>query len=282
MFASAIPLSSSPHNLPLTYFVSDDFYAQLSVGSVVEIPIGKNLVPGIVAGFEAINTTENVKSVFVPICSTPVLADYQIRVALLLAEKYLTRIHRTLEFFLPKNLFGRMEKNAFADVIFDTAVKKGRYTNEYVYATSSQAYRNVLHEYCNDTKKNVFIFPNDAFLAEALDWGVVSVEDGLALFDSDSIVKKYKQHWQILSGEKQNVFGTRKTLFKNLSAYDRIIYIEDSLQKTHFAYTHTYKYADIFDMVAMAGNFSQTVVSMSPTVDLAYKTITKSEVFRMI
>ena len=50
--------------------------------------------------------------------------------------------------------------------------------------------------------------------------------------------KQFKNYQAILSGDHHVVIGTRKTLFRRIGNYDRIIYLHDGLAQTHTFYKH--------------------------------------------
>lgn len=117
MHISIIPTSHSINTTPLTYHVGDVFREQVQIGSLTEIPLGKNIEYGVVAGFTE-TTPENyeIKSIVQVICNTPLLAPYQIEVILKISKRYMIPIHRVLGFFLPRPVLARLEKNNFGDL----------------------------------------------------------------------------------------------------------------------------------------------------------------------
>lgn len=125
MHISVIPSSHSINTTPLTYHVGDVFRSQIQIGSLVEIPLGRNIEYGVVAGFtENIPENYEIKSIVQVICSVPILAKYQIEVILKIAKRYMIPIHRVLGFFLPRPVMSRLEKSNFGEL--DEVSEKGR------------------------------------------------------------------------------------------------------------------------------------------------------------
>lgn len=116
MYISVIPLARSLHPRPYTYSVSLVWAEQVSVGCLVEIPIGKNVERGIIAEVSLemgeIGDIE-VRPIVSVISSTCLLSRREIEVTIAISEQYLIPIHKVLGFFLPAPLLSRLDKRNY-------------------------------------------------------------------------------------------------------------------------------------------------------------------------
>ena len=114
MILSVIPSLHSLGTKPIGYLVGEDEEKNITVGSIVEVPMKNGKEYAIVAGGnERYDENINYKSVIRIISPNPILAPYQVSVIQEIAQKYMIPIHRVLGFFLPKSILNRLEKKGY-------------------------------------------------------------------------------------------------------------------------------------------------------------------------
>lgn len=86
MYISVIPLRHSLSRYPYTYFVGEDWREDISPGYLVEIPLGKNMIEGIVAAIdipipETLESSD-IRAIIRVIAGVEIIAQYTIEMIL--------------------------------------------------------------------------------------------------------------------------------------------------------------------------------------------------------
>lgn len=246
MHIAVIPTSHSINTTPLTYHVGDVFRSQLSVGSLVEIPVGSNIEYGIVADINApIPEGKEIKSIVQVICSAPILDTYQVQVISRVAKYYMLPIHRVLGFFLPRPVLRRLEKSNFSDLKNIPENKSQRQESCISFFQNTTITPEVLKPYLSPG--TIVICPDDIALSV---FEKAFQEDRHFFLPNEATDARRSKAWRdIRNMEYAIVFSTRKTLFFNLSGYSQILYLEDAFMNEYFHYPTSIHYNDILRFI---------------------------------
>jgi primosomal protein N' len=74
----------------------------------------------------------------------------------------------------------------------------------------------------------------------------------------------------VYNGEKNIIIWTRRILYYNLSHYNNIVYIEDSLNKSAMRYGHRYKHLEILRNMSLNSHFNISILSTLPSIESMY------------
>ncbi|GAB0175139.1 MAG: hypothetical protein HHAS10_10180 [Candidatus Altimarinota bacterium] len=272
MYISVIPTSKSQGKSPYIYFVSPTWENQITIGGLVEIPFGKEILFGIVTSFEIagsldINTYE-IRPIHSVICSSPILDIQQLKVILRLSEKYFLPIHKSLSLFLPIALLRRLEKRNF--ILSDTPRNKGEVfssisIHHYIESTFSPK---DIKEYLKP--ESVILFPDDMMLFSFFK-GKIN-DDSISLIPTEATITKRIQAWiDIYEKKYEIIVGTRRLLYYNLKAYKNIIYIEDAFGVEQFQYPTSIRSLDVLSFILESHSHNITIISSSPSLELFAK-----------
>lgn len=260
MLISVIPSSHSISTTPLTYSVGDVFRSQIQVGSLVEIPLGKNKEYGIVAGIaEYIQESYEIRPIIQVVCSTPLLASYQIHLILSIARRYMIPIHRVLGFFFTRPTLSRLEKSNFgglAEVSHVSHDSNGRI----IFLQNTIVTPTVLSEYISE--RTVIVCPDDISLFQYQK----AFEDSSYFFlPNEATDAKRSKAWRdIRNGLYSTIFSTRKILFFNLERYQHILYLEDAFVNEYFHYPTYIHYNDILKSLDETKQFQIDILTSIP------------------
>ncbi|EKD30243.1 MAG: hypothetical protein ACD_78C00113G0002, partial [uncultured bacterium (gcode 4)] len=116
----------------------------------------------------------------------------------------------------------------------------------------------------------VIVFPDDFSIEAYLRIHPLDSETTLVIPDKLTETKKYKAFCSVYNGEKNIIIWTRRILYYNLSRYDSILYIEDSLHKSAMRFGHTYKHLEILRRIAPESDFNITILSTLPSIESMY------------
>ncbi len=284
MLITVFPLARSLHPRGYTYEVGEVWQDQIVIGGVVEIPIGKYVERGIVAhhGGEVLPHIE-VRPIVSVISVTPLLSLSELSMVGFLAQKYLLPIHRVLAFFLPSPLLSRLDKKNYLlevpkkDTLREKNRKPKREIHHYLETRFSEEKKKIYEE--SDTS-TVWCFPDDLFVLAFFGEGKNrDQEHSIILAESTSAKKTW--HWiDAYEKKSQILVWTRKILYYNLSAYDRLIYVEDAFGTEQYQYPYKIQNLDILEALSKSSNIDITIISSSPTLSLfanfrEYQIITK-------
>lgn len=280
MLIEVIPLGGSIDNRAITYFVSDEIAPKIQPGCIVEIPFHNALDSAVVTGMENreknngwlkenFTEVENLKSISRIITPLPLLSRYQIDTIFMLSSYLIVRPHQVLSLFLHKSMINYFEKKDFPDFRLLTDEKNKKESLQKIHFHHSRESENFWETISSYIKeKSVIVFPDNYSLYAYLKKHRAD-ENVLVVPDSMTETKKHKAFRDIYNGEKNIIIWTRRILYYNLRAYDNIVYIEDSLNKTLMRFQHTYKHLEILRYM-LPGYFHTTLVSSLPSIESMY------------
>lgn len=269
MLVSIIPFSHSLTISPFTYIVPPIWERSIVLGGLVEIPFGKSIEQGIIAGIEeecieALDP-EKLKSILRVISSTALLAPYQLSMIFALCQRYLIPLHRILKMFLPAPLMTRLEKKNY---ILEQSPVFPISPLEYRIDYSKERYfsRDSLSDYAEPW--SILVFPDDFFL---LGFSEKS-EGNRAVYRSEATAIQKSKSWIDTYEWKTMILAwTRKLLYYNLQAYRHIYYIEDAFGDEDYQYPTRLRNLDILRILADQQRLSITILTSSPTLELFAK-----------
>ncbi|OIO78081.1 hypothetical protein AUJ87_00365 [Candidatus Gracilibacteria bacterium CG1_02_38_174] len=271
MFIEVIPFGGSIDNKGLTYYVRDELAINIRIGCFVEVPFRNVVDYAIVTSLENLEIPENPKSIIRVVTSVPLLASYQIRSIFEISSYYFVHAHHILSLFLSKSLVRYLEKKDFS-LLSPQVKNEKKITRDdsvgFYHHTSNESFFQEIQKQAID--RTVIVFPDDFSLEAYLRIYPINSETTLCIPDKLTETKKYKAFCSIYNGEKNIIIGTRRILYYNLSHYDRILYIEDSLHKSAMRFGHTYKHLEILRKIFQNSNFNIMIYSTIPSIESMY------------
>lgn len=275
MFINVLPINISFWDEILTYFVKKEQSKFLQVWSIVTIPIRNNIHRWIVIGFasQLPNLDFEIKSIIDVVCSFPIISKYQIWLIFALNNKYFYSLNKVVNLFFPNYIWNRLDKNSFLDIanINYSNQKQGEIKKKptLIHNISNLKYDEILEKSFDNLDDCVLIFWDDYSIDSFMEKNSKKF-DAIIYKNSMTYSKKYKVYLQVLSKEKNIIIWTRKILQYNLSAYKKIIFIEDSIVKNNYNQLEKYKNLDIIKFIYLQKQFEIYFVSNIPSIDLFY------------
>lgn len=278
MFIKVLPLDISFSDEALTYYIKEDQKKYINIWSIVSIPIKNRISSGVVSEIMKIQDIESweIKSIIEILCSFSIIDKYQIDLIFSLSSKYFLPIHKVLNLFLPKFILNRLEKNAFQDILEIPEIQV-RNKNEncrnnpiFLHNINSISLDLIFNENIWDLEDCVIIFWDDFWIGSFIENNKKYQSEWIIYKNSDSYSKKYRNFLDILSKKKNIIFWTRKLLQYNLSAYKKIIYLEDSMVKYNYNQFEKYKNLDILNYINLSKKFEIYFISTIPSIELFY------------
>lgn len=273
MYISVIPLRHSLSRYPYTYFVGEDWREDISPGYLVEIPLGKNMIEGIVAAIdipipETLESSD-IRAIIRVIAGVEIIAQYTIEMILWIAEKYFLPIHKVASMFLPAPLLTKLDKKNYI-------LEKNLEENPPPWISRIHHYIDSI--FCpEDISRylipgSVLIFPDDILLSLFAKSIPESIMPHVAHVPTDLTSTKRVSAWIDAYMKKYSIiFWTRRILYYNLSAYSHIVYIEDTFGTEQYQYPIKIQNLDILKALENTNKHSITIVSSSPgLMTLAY------------
>ena len=269
MYISVIPLSHSLSTGWYIYSVSDIWRESISLGCLVEIPLGRNIVRGIVSEKDiALIPDIEIRPIVAVISSLALMTLPMISVVLYLSRRYSLPIHKVLSLFLPATLLSRLDKKNYLlsqDSHRGSLPKRNpkREIHHYIDAIFTPRSLDLYKK-----KGTVFILPDDFFLFSFFP----QVREGTlseSIIYNESTPTKKSQNWiDIYEGKYAILAWTRRILYYNLEAYTHIIYIEDAFVSEQFHYPSRIRNMDILRAISDSTDLDITIITSSPTLSL--------------
>jgi primosomal protein N' len=263
MYASIIPLWHSLGTEALLYTTD----MPLRIGSLVEIPYGKNIETGIVAGifdnFE-IDFAKDIKPIGGIVTEKAILAPYQFEMIEAISRRYMIPIHRVLQIFLPRPVLTRLEKKNFETLVENAPKNQQRIIDNQLHILQEGIVTpDVVIAYLKP--KTAIIFADDfAMMPYREAWQ--SRED-IYFIDNDMTDTRRAQSWiDISNGKYEIICWPRRLLYYNLAHYEHILYLEDTLATEYWHYPIRIKYTDILRIFADTNSSSITLLTSIPTL----------------
>ncbi len=282
MFFSIIPFSHSMGTEPLLYAWGDIWENTIWIGSIVEIPYGKNMENGIIAWIyrespidissEAFARIKDINGI---VTNRILLSPYQIDMICAISVKYMIPIHRVLAIFLTRPVVSRLEKKHYEQLIHidsiedDTLKKLQDENDEKIWWKIHIVQDNIVTP---DLVENYINWPTIIILPD--DFAIMPYQkyytnrEDILFVTTDMTDTKRAQAWiDITNGVFSIIYWTRKILYYNLSKYKNIIYIEDALGPDYWHYPIRINYNDIL-RIFMETNPSiwLTILTSVPTL----------------
>jgi primosomal protein N' len=276
MFFAVLPFSHSIGVEPLIYHGGEIQESMVWIGSIVEIPYGKNLEFWIISDTyvdSPIDTQseafERIKTIHRIVTEKQLLDIYQIQLILKIAKKYMIPIHRILGIFLPRPVLSRLEKKNYEQLIVipekpGVSQKQEAPNNGLHIVSDSIVTPDLVERYINWS--TVIILPDDFAMIpyEKVFWD----DKNILFLKNDMTDTKKAQAWiDIRNWVFPIIYWTRKIIYYNLARYSNILYIEDSLGPDYWHYPIKIQYNDILH-IFMEKNNHQTiqVITSVPTL----------------
>lgn len=281
MYINVLPINISFSEEVLTYYIKNELSKYLNIGSIVTIPIRNNITYWIVVWFSKESKMEfEIKSVIDIVCSFPILSPYQINLIFSISNKYFYSINKIINLFLPNFIYNRLDKNAFQDILeidIKNQINKSKNKPVFIHNIWNKKYEEIINKEFWDISDIVFIFWDDFSIDSFLEKNLEYKDMAIIYKNSMTYSKKYKVFLEILSKKKNIIIWTRKILQYNLSAYKKIVYIEDSLVKYNYNQLEKYKNLDIINFLYLQNIFELYFISNIPSLELFY--LSKKEKF---
>lgn len=283
MYISVIPLRHSQSKRPYTYFVWEVWHESIVLGGIVEIPIGKHTVSGIVAEvgitLPADLTIEDIRAIVCVIASIEIMSPSLISMIVSIADRYFLLIHKVASMCLPAPLLSRLDKKNYIlsrpPRFQDSKILSVQPSNLPTLKRST-----TIHHYIDSIFSpsdiesyiipgSVFIFPDDILLSIFMRSLETSIQEKIWIFPTDLTPTRRVGSW-IDTYEKRYdiIFWTRRLLYYNLHAYDHIIYIEDAFGTEQYSYPIRIQHLDILKAIEYTDSHDITIVSSTPTLSL--------------
>lgn len=274
MIIEIIPFDISIDNEGFSYFIKDELADQISVWSIVEIPVKNKVIYGVVGKINVEYTEENIKSIVWIACSMPILNKYQIKTIYDLSGRYFVNIHKILNLFLPQYIFKSLENKSFIDLESIGINKKIRNERLLIFNKSNEI-NSIILDLIEKWENIVLVFADDYMINDFLEKNKEIEEQAIIYKNKFTSNKKYKTFVSIFNRTKKIIIWTRKVLLYNLWAYEKIIYIEDSFIKYIYSFEHKYKNTDLLKYIWKNWNFDINIVSTIPLVESIYQAMKK-------
>jgi primosomal protein N' len=253
-----------------SYIVPLELIDILSVGMLVEVEFGDALAHGILAGFASVeNPPEGIKPILRSL--TPALLTGGMIAAILeYARKHMIHVHKVLALFLPTPCLRRILKYWLSNPEYGIWLKPPSPTQSIIYASNKQE----ILQYARvaiSLPGTVVIVPSDPWIGEISEW--VDMENMGVLTSQMTDIRK-SQYWiDVQGGKYSTLIWTRRLALYNLSRYQRVIYLEESLFPQILGYFHSYAVRDLLQTIAVADGLTLEYVSATPSIDLAARAI---------
>lgn len=278
MYFSIIPFSHSIGIEPLLYLWEEIIENDIQIGSLVEIPYGSMLEHGVVANIyrdcpinvdgEAYARIKTITKIITP---KRILAPYQIHMICALSARYMIPIHRVLGIFLNKPILTRLERKNYEQIEEKWAITQGKFQGRFHITQDNIVTPELVHSYIN--WPTVVILPDDFSMISYRQYH--ANESNILFVGNDMTDTRKAQAWiDISNGVFPIIYWTRKILYYNLTHYQNIIYIEDSLGPAYWHYPIRIHYNDIIRI------FTQLNPPISFTILTSVPTITALTYFR--
>ncbi len=254
----------------LDYYAKSTYDGQIFLWSIVEVPLKNTSVFWVVIWIKNEPPKEEEKSICDLICSYPIISEATIRVIKELSILYCLPLHRTLNLFLPKFVFSKLEKWAFLDIVdisLEHNLKKETWL-EIIHLINGNR-TNVLSKEL--TPWSVLVFPDDLSIDSFLSGKQELIKDILIYKNGLSYSKKYRLFLDVLKRKKDILIWTRKILQYNLARYEKIVYIEDAMIKNIFNYTDKLRNLDVLIALWNTQNFNIKIITTLPSIELLQK-----------
>lgn len=213
---------------------------------------------------------ENPKSIVRIVTPIPLLAPYQIQSIFDSSSYYFVHAHHILSLFLSKSLIRYLEKKDFIALLPQLKSTKKNIENTigFYHHTSDTPFFEAIQEHIQGN--TVIIFPDDFSIEAYIKIYPIDSETTLSIPDKLTETKRYKAFCSVYNGEKNIIIWTRRILYYNLSHYENILYIEDSLHSRAMRFGHTYKHLEILRRIVPESNFDITILSTLPSIESMY------------
>lgn len=263
MYASIIPLWKSLWTDALLYRTDQI----LPVWSLVEIPYGTSEQIGIVAGFFwDIDVWDNtkIKNINATISSKPLLASYQFAMIESISRRYMIPIHRILQIFLSRPVYNRLHKKDFEQILEHQESRQSVPTiRELHILQHGVVMPENLESYLQDG--TVVIFPDDLVMMPYKTY--FHDRDDIHYIENDATPTKRSQWWIDVKNKKYPIIcWPRRLLYYNLSRYQHIIYLEDTISAYYWHYPIKIAYTDILRILSDTSTLSITLLTSIPTL----------------
>ena len=277
MLIEVIPFGGSIDDQWLTYFVRDELAEIIKIGCLVEVPFRNALDYAMVTNLSDtwINSTsdissDNIRSIVRIITTIPLLAPYQIYSIFDISSYYLVHAHHILSLYISKTLIKYLEKQDFRSLLLSTEKKVNNPDPLICFShhTDVSSFYKAVDE--NILWRTILVFPDDFAIDAYMRHASLKWDTTLIVHDKLTETKKHKAFFSVYNGEKNIIIWTRRILYYNLSRYDRVVYIEDAINKTVMRFNHTYKHLELLRRLAHYSHLHISIVSSLPSIESMY------------
>ncbi len=270
MFVEVIPRTHSIWFRPLTYSVGDVFEWQISLGCLVQIPVGKKNDIGLVTKIfeKAPSFLWVIRPISWIVSRNEILAPYQIELIENIANHSMIPIYKVLSIFLSQAVMKRLEKQWFPILNQKKIIKwNGKFT---IKISKNTIIDKRILETCIQPK-TVILCPDDFMLyrLEKELWEIYP--DAVFLAGESSDTKKARIWIELVQGKHSIIFWTRKVLYYNLEKIDHIIYLEDAFHSEYYHYPTKIRYHDILSFLEQKSCFDITIMTSIPKLETLHR-----------
>jgi primosomal protein N' len=270
MIIEVLPLDWSLEDRGFHYSVPESLRSKIKRGVIVEIPLRKDVVPGIVIGFDNPEVSAfEIRPIESLVSSAPILAPYQIDLILFLASRYYIPAHQVLHLFLLKDYYKRLSRDFFTSL--SPAKKQPKASTVFLkprltHCRDRNHLSDLLAQIFKKKESCAIIVPDDFMLEDVR--SEFSDQKGLFFVPSLLSPKKRYQAWlSIKNSEHTKVIGTRSLLFADLSACSAIYYLEDACMKMTLHFRKHISYIEIVSVLSHLSHHRIEILSTIPSVE---------------
>ena len=198
MYISVIPLSHSLSTEPYTYLVAPVWEESICLGALVEIPLGRYVVKGIIASRDITldPSIGEIRPIMAVISSVPLISDSMVDMVIRIARRYSLPIHKVLSLFLPAPLLSRLDKKNYLLEEINTRNDENKKTpiRQIHHSIDTIFSKEDILKYM--TPGTVFAFPDDFFLFSFFpDRDKRDTPYTLSTISNESTPTKKSQNW---------------------------------------------------------------------------------------
>ncbi len=157
----------------------------------------------------------------------PLLSKNEISLVVHLARQLFVRIHTIAQLLVPLGIFEALEQKNFLELMPPHALTQQGDILEYALAPDMET---LVHFLRSSLQKN----PGAVIVPDGLSvqwWYDTCGVDAIIDIHPRSLTRQKKLYLQMLSGDKDTVFGTRRTLLKRIGKFKHIYIVHENLSQ---------------------------------------------------
>lgn len=209
----------------LTYSVPPPLSQKIKVGQIVLVPLGNKNANGMILNLSVKKKYPNIKPIKQILIETPILFDYQIKLARWIADYYCSSLYKAVNLMLPPSL-SSIKDIAFIKSRSSLAQKPVLFwTHES--KQKEKFYFQKIKKCLLSNKQAVLVYPKIPLNQSLIDYLLSNNPQKMVLL-ADQTNKEFSSEWQaIRKNVRQVVIGSQKPLFMPYSNLGLIIVDEE-------------------------------------------------------